>query len=74
MSVQHWTSSPDVHFPLLWPLSLTCSGIAGGNGGQMADAETSMSGTGCIHLASDPGKQLTPPINILELLKKAKQA
>lgn len=70
------TGAPDVHFPLLWPLSLTCSGIAGGDGGQMADTETSMSGAGCIHLAGDPGKQLAPqqPWNILQLLEKAKQA
>lgn len=59
-SAYDWTGSPDVHFPLLWPLSLTRSSVTGGDGGQMADTDTSMSGTGCILLASAPGKQLTP--------------
>lgn len=63
-----WTGAPDVHFPLLWPLSLTCSGVMGGDGGQMADAETSVHAGGgrgdregavCILLASDVGKRLT---------------
>lgn len=30
--VRRWEGAPDVHFPLLWPLSLTCSGITGEDG------------------------------------------
>lgn len=47
--------------PLSTPVAFVTNMLryrGGGDGGQMADTETSMSGAGCIHLAGDPGKQL----------------